>query len=374
MSLYDRLGVRPIVNAQGHFTTLGGSLLPAPVQQAMVDAAQRFVDLHELLFCAGARVAALTRNDAAYICNGASSGLVLSALAAMTRGDPRAIARLPDIGGLPNELIVHRVHRIPPDLPILLTGARWREVGTAIGTRRVELEALISERTAAIVFVPAEDCQTGALSVEDVIAIGREAQVPVIVDAAAELPPPDNLWYFTRDLGADIAVFSGGKAMCGPQASGFIVGREDLIAACRSIGAPHAGVARAMKVGKEEIAGLVAALEWFLSLDHDARRARVVEILDHWEATFKGVPGVQPVRTRPAASYQWEWRIRLLIDAATIGFDAHEIRAKLWDRTPRVAVMVPPQGGELHLTPYTLQPSEEVTVSKAILDVLGGGR
>jgi D-glucosaminate-6-phosphate ammonia-lyase len=366
MNIKERLGGRRIINAQGHFTVLGGSLLPEPVRDAMSEAAQGYVDMYELVSRAGHRIAELTRNEAAHVCNGASSGIFLAVLACMTRGDRKAIQRLPCLAGLRSELIIHRAHRIPPDLPVLLTGAQWREIGSAVGTMPIELEAAINERTAAIVFMPGEDFQTGALSIHDTIRIAGEHHVPIIIDSAAELPPPDNLWHFTRDLGADLAVFSGGKALCGPQSSGFIVGRADLVETCRLIGAPNNTVARAMKVGKEEINGVVAALEWFLGLDHIKRKTWVVETLDAWERDLNGFSGVCPIRTRPAASYQWEWRIRVGIDAELCGVTAESVRAQLWDRDPRIAVMLPPHGGEIQLTPYTICPGEEAAVSEAL--------
>ncbi len=370
MSIYERLGVRRVINAQGHHTILGNTTLPETVRRAMDEAAQSFVDMHELLERVGERVAQLTRNDAAYVCNGASCGLFLSALAVMTRGDRGAIRRLPAVDGLPNELIIHRAHRVPPDLPVLLTGARWREVGTAAGTSPEEILAAIGERTAAIVYMPNEDFQTGTLSLSDTLAVGREAGVPVIVDAAAELPPPDNLWYFTRDLGADLAVFSGGKAMCGPPGSGIILGRQDFVEACRLIGPPHGGVGRAMKIAKEEVVGLLAALESFLSLDHLARKRRVLATLDYWAETLGRLPGLHAIRARPATSYQWEWRIRLEVDATVTGLTAAHLRSRLWNGEPRIAVMAPPQGGEIQLTPYTLEPGEELLVAKAVAEIL----
>lgn len=374
MDIYKSLDIEPIINAQGHFTILGGAVLPAPVREAMDIAGQSFVDIPELFVRASQKIALLTKNEAACICNGSSSGLLLAALACMTRGDAKAIANLPKLEGLPAEFIIHRSHRIPPDLPVLLSGAKWKEIGTSIGTRPIELEAAINEQTAGIFYMPGEDFQSGTLSLEDTRAIAAENNIPLIVDAAAELPPADNLWYFTRTMGADLAVFSGGKALCGPQSSGFIVGRPDLIRACQAIGFPNTGIARAMKVGKEEICGLLAALEWFLSINQQDRQARVVAVLDYWERAFSEMPEIHPVRTQPPAEYQPEWRIRLEIDANNSGISAMEIRNTLWNKSPRIAVMVPPNGREIWLTPYTLHPGEETIVAEALLEVLSASR
>jgi L-seryl-tRNA(Ser) seleniumtransferase len=219
--------------------------------------------------------------------------------------------------------------------------------------------------------MPNEDFEAGAMSLADTLEVARTAGIPVIVDAAAELPPPSNLWYFTRQLGADLAVFSGGKALCGPPGAGIVVGRRDLVDACRRIGHPHNGVGRAMKVSKEDVAGLLQAIESFLSLDHVGRQKRFVSTLDYWEETIGRLPGIQAVRVRSSRIDRSEWRIRLIVDPGVTGLTAAEIRAKLWHGEPRIAVMVPAQGGEVQLTPYTLQPGEDVIVATAFADAIG---
>jgi L-seryl-tRNA(Ser) seleniumtransferase len=256
MSFYDRLGVRRVINAGTTFTALGGTLMPPEVLDAMRDAAGAFVDMHELHIAAGRRLAALTHNDAAYVTSGCAAALVLGVLAARTSGDPRLIDRKPDAPGVPDEVIMHAAHRIPYDPAVRLAGASIRQIGNAQQTFDWELDATITERTAAVLYVAGSHLARGALPLEEVVRIAHERQVPIIVDAAAQLPPVDNLWRFTVGAGADLAVFSGGKALHGPQASGLMVGRADLVEAARQNGAPFQRVARALKAGKEEIAVL----------------------------------------------------------------------------------------------------------------------
>jgi hypothetical protein len=202
MGFYERLGVGRVINAGTTFTALGGTLMPPEVLDAMRDAAGSFVDMHELHLAAGRRLAELTHNDAAYVTSGCAAALVLGVLAARTCGDLRLIDRMPDAPGVPDEVVMHTAH-----------------------------EAAIIDRTAAL-YVAGRHLARGALPLDEVVRIAHERQVPVIVDAAAQLPPVENLWRFTLDAHADLAVFSGGKALHGPQASGLMVGRADLVSRC----------------------------------------------------------------------------------------------------------------------------------------------
>ena len=199
--------------------------MPEPVLEAMKEAAASFVDMFEIQQQVGRRLAELTHNEAAYVCAGAAAGLFLTSLASMTGGDLKAIARLPGLERLRNEIIIHCAQRIPYDPAVRLAGAKLVEVGNALQTFPWELEAAITDRTAAVLYIAGEHLSSGALSLPETIEIAHANGLPLIVDAAAQLPPPDNLWYFTRDLGADLAIFSGGKELRGPQASGLIVGR-----------------------------------------------------------------------------------------------------------------------------------------------------
>jgi L-seryl-tRNA(Ser) seleniumtransferase len=234
----------------------------------MEDAAGSFVDMHDLQRVVGRRLAELTRNEAAYVSTGAAAGIVLATLAAMNRGELETIARAIETGDSPrDEVIVQRVHRIPYDPAIRLAGARIIDIGNRLQTFPWELEAAITPRTAMVFFAAGVHLAPGALGLEEVVEIAHRHGVPVVVDAAAQLPPTENLWRFTRELGADLAIFSGGKDFHGPQASGLMVGTEEMIAAVAMNGSPYQRLARPMKVGKEEMIGLLTAVERYVEVD-----------------------------------------------------------------------------------------------------------
>jgi L-seryl-tRNA(Ser) seleniumtransferase len=371
MSLLSDLGVRPVINADARLTRLGGSLMPAPVRAAMDEAARAYVDMFELQAAVGRRLAELTRNEAALVCTGAAAGLFLAALACMAGDDPARIARLPALDGCPDEVVIHTAHRVPYDLAVRQAGARLVQVGTPAGTRPDELEAAIGPRTAAVLYVAGEHLAGGALPLPAVVAIARARGVPVVVDAAAQLPPPENLWRFTRELGADLAVFSGGKDLAGPQSSGLVVGRAPLVAACAAHAAPHQRLGRPMKVGKEELAGLLAAVELYLRQDHAARIARFEQIVAAWVDALDDGDGVRARRQFPNEAGQPTPRAVVTLDPARCGVSGAELRRRLWEGDPRVAVAAAGEDG-ISLTPDTLEPGEELIVVERIRSALRG--
>jgi L-seryl-tRNA(Ser) seleniumtransferase len=375
MSVYEELGVRTVINAATTLTVVGGSRMPAEVLDAMREAAGAYVDLLELQAAAGARLAALTRNEAAYVTASCSAALTLGTLAAITGGDPTAIARMPGGDGLRTEVIVHAAHRIPYDRAITLAGGTIVEVGSLEGTREADLEAALSDRTAMVLWIAGSHLPRGALDLPTTVRIAHAHGVPVLVDAAAQLPPPANLWAFTRDQGADAVAFSGGKALRGPQASGLLLGRAGFIAAARANGAPYERLARPMKVGKEEIAGLLRAVELFVARDHEAEARSWAAVVEAWARDLGAVDGlgVRPMPTNEAG--QPVPRLRVEVDPFRAGITAEDLRRRLWDGDPRVLVL--PDGRDaFYLTPDTITASEASVVVErvrsALLDPAGG--
>ena len=370
MGIYDTLGLRPVINARSRVTVLGGSLLPEPVVRAMAEAARAYVDIFELQRRAGRRVAELTGNEAAYVCNGATAGLFISTLACMTGTDAKAVARLPRLDGLKTEVIIHRTQRVPMDLAIELTGARLVEIGNSIHTPPVELEAAITDATAAVFYMAGEEFARGAIPLRETIEIAHARGVPVVVDAAAQLPPPRNLWRFTREMGADLAVFSGGKDLSGPQSSGIIFGRPELIEACFLNGPPHTRLARPMKIGKEEIAGVTAAVEWYLGLDHAAREARCGRAMRMWEEGVNEFPGCRMSAVPPFEKGEPPLWVRLEVDPEAAGITAAELHRRLLEGDPAVAVGLNEGRSEVELTPYTIEPGEDEIILLRLTEIL----
>jgi L-seryl-tRNA(Ser) seleniumtransferase len=340
--------------------------------------------MFELQRAVSRRIAELTGNEAAYVCTGAATGLFLTTLACMTRGRPEALAALPEIDGLQDEVIIHRAQRFTYDPAVRMTRSRFVEIGMLEGTALWELEEAITPRTAAVLYVAVAGSHftRGALSLDEVIQTAHEHDVPVIVDAAAQLPPVENLWHYTRDLGADLAIFSGGKDLRGPQASGLIVGRADLVAACAAAGTPNPYIGRPMKVGKEEMIGLLAAIEGYLNADHAARDAALEDIVAGWVRAFDGLPGVRARRDFPNEAGQPMPRCLIELDPAA-GLDGNAVRRRLWDGDPRIAVQnagalglhvtadaLDPEPRGIYLTADCLAPGEEHVVAERVLEVL----
>jgi D-glucosaminate-6-phosphate ammonia-lyase len=368
MGVYESLGLRSVINAQGRYTTLGGSLLPPEVGRAMAEASRSYVDFPALQQRAGELVAELTSNEAAYITNGATGGLFVAILACMTRLSPEAVYAMPDRGGLPDEVVVHRVHRHPLDLSVVLAGARFVEIGNRLVTHRSDLEAALGDRTAAILYTAGDFYRLGSLPLPEVLEVARARDVPVIVDAAEQVPPVQNLWHYTRELGCDLAVFSGGKGICGPQASGIVVGRPDLIVGCREHGFPNTRLGRAMKVGKEEIVGLLTALKLCLGTNRTEQVARWNAIVAGWAAELDGSLPVTAEVCYPS----WSSEVARLLVRPVPGapFGVRDIRRRMLEGHPAVAVEVPPNADQIFVNPEPLEPGEEKLVMAALEQAL----
>ncbi len=364
MTTYEDLGVRRVINASATLTRLGGSRMPPPVVAAMAAAAGAFVDLEELQERVGARIAALTNNPACYVSSGAAAGLTLAVAACIAGCDAAAIDRFPQLVGGRCEVVVHRCQRNGYDYSIRQTGVRLVEIGTAQGTQPWELEAALTPATACVVYFAGAHYARGALPLEQVVAIAHARGVPVIVDAAAQIPPVANLWRFTGELGADIAIFSGGKGLRGPQTTGLVLGRADLVAACRLNGCPHHSIGRPMKVGKEELMGVLAAVEWSLAQDEAALLERYEAMVRFWIDGLSALPGVCAERGYPSEAGQPHPRAIVRI-GPECGTTRDDLVAALLAGDPPVAVGV--VGGDaIALNPQTVEPGEEILVLEAL--------
>jgi L-seryl-tRNA(Ser) seleniumtransferase len=336
----------------------------------MEQAARSHVDMHELHQAAGRELARLTRNEAAYVTSGCASAIVHAVLACATAGDPGAISRMPCGAGLRTEVIMHRAHRIPYDRAVELAGGTIMEIGNVIQTFAWELEAAITGQTAAVLWVAGSHLpQPAALGLAETIAIAHQRGVPVVVDAAAQIPPASNLWRFTAEFGADLALFSGGKALRGPQPSGLLLGQRALVEAARANGAPYQRLARPMKAGKEEIMGLLAAVRRYLCLDHEKLLLGWEETVRHWAGRLAVIPGVTAARAFPNEAGQPTPRLRVEVEPQLAGQTAADVAGRLWDRDPRIASLPSPPGA-FYLTPDTLGEGEAEIVMDALVEVL----
>jgi uncharacterized pyridoxal phosphate-dependent enzyme len=377
VSIYDELGLETVINAAGTLTKLGGSLMPIEVVQAMVDASHDFVDMGDLHLAAGRRIAELTGVEAAHVCAGATAGIALMAAACMTGTDREKVDRLPDTSGMPDRFLVQRSHRQPYERAVRFAGGQIVEVAVDAG----ELEhALAGEDVAGVFYSFAWFLREEALPLSEVADLAHERDVPVIVDAAAEVPPVENLWRFVKE-GADLVAFSGGKAMRGPQSTGLVLGRADLVEACRLNDNPFDAVGRSMKVCKEEIAGLVKAVEIYVHQDQqqqsliwDQRVARMLE-------TLAEVPGLQAVRQLPYGVGQQIPHVALRWNEDALPMSCQELVGALRAGKPRIAVQLVPithYGGivfghsEVRVHPHTLREGEEVVVAERIRALLSG--
>jgi uncharacterized pyridoxal phosphate-dependent enzyme len=372
-AVYRRIGVEPIVNGSTTMTRLGGSLMPADVVEAMRLAGECFVDLVELQEAVGRRIAALTRNEAAFVSGGAAAGLFLAAVACMARDTEDGVLRPHAPGPRPREFVIHRAQHYPHEESIELAGGRLVEVGSKSGTSEDELRAILEPETAGILFVAGSPWATGALPLEVVVRVARERSIPVIVDAAAQLPPPDNLWAFTG-AGADLVIFSGGKGLCGPASTGLVLGASELVARVAANASPHERMGRPMKVGKEDLIGILAAVEWYLAQDHAAialRYERMVAHLVEWGADRTDV---EVTRDYPGEAGQPTPRARIRL-RGVLAEERDRVMAELMATPPRIAVE--PSGSDaMHVAPETLLPGEEVIVGDrlaGILDTAGVG-
>ena len=330
---YQRLGVRPRINAAGALTRLGGAVMAPEVVAAMAAAARASVDIGELQDAASGRIARATGAEAGLVTTGAAAALTLAAAAAIARWDVARMAALPHADGFPHDILIPRTHRTGYAHALAAAGARLVDIGhndrgTGAGVRGLEAWEIETALSPSVVAVAFSANAANLVDLPTVAAVCRANGVPMIVDAAAQLPPKENLRRFIA-LGADLVAFSGGKALGGPQASGILAGRRDLVASAllqqldmdvspetwtppRMVdranlrGVPHHGIGRGFKAGKEEIVGLLAALERFEKADDaaDKRSPRGAAQGDRREAgRRRGDPGAGA--PRPAVFPCW---------------------------------------------------------------------
>jgi L-seryl-tRNA(Ser) seleniumtransferase len=366
---YATRNIPEVVNAAGTLTSLGGCRTRPEAMKAMLAAADQFIPFEVLQRKMGEHLAQVLGVPAAMVSAGAAPGLTLAAAACMVGYDRVSAAQLP-APPIKNKIIIQCSHRSPFERAILLAGASLVQVGDAIRTRAIDLESAIDDQTAAVVFFLQAEMLASSLSLDDTLAIAHTQGLPVIVDAAAELPPKSNLWELAQ-RGADLVVFSGGKDLRGPQASGLMVGAEALIESALMQSAPHEHVAgRVLKPGKEAIMGLVAAVEAYLAEDETARFAEWEQIAKLLEDALGAIPGIRVDRFYPSQPFiqpACTPRVGVCLDDS-VPLTIQELERALWEGMPPIATEI--IQGKLVLNTHTLTLSETEIILERIQDSL----
>lgn len=292
-NVYESIGVKPVINATGTVTALGGSVMPPEVVAAWAEASRHFVDLADLQDKVGAKIAKLIGVEAAMVTTGAAGAILLGTAAAVTRGDRKLIARLPDTAGAKNEVIIQKSHHSCYDNQMTNVGVKLVTV-----EKEADVEKCVGERTALMFFMNHAEA-SGSISLARWIELARKHRIPALLDAAADVPPLSRFTEYTR-MGFDLVAFSGGKAIRGPNDTGLLLGRKDLIESAKLNANPHCGtIGRMMKVGKEDMIALLAAVERFVSMDHQSEWREFERRIAVIEAAVKAIPSVQCERIVP---------------------------------------------------------------------------
>src|SRR5213596_2808923 len=279
---YEKLGITPLINAAGTYTVLSASTMPQEVQAAISLAARQPVNLNELLDASGEYLAKRLRCEAALVTAGAAAALVVGTAACVTRGNDSAILNIPtDMSALNNEVIIQKAHRYGYDHALRNCGIRFVEVETL-----EQYEQAFNDHTLMTHFFNAGE---GQISREDWVRVAHQHGVPCFNDAAADVPPISNLWNYTQ-MGFDLVTFSGGKGIRGPQNAGLLLGKRELIEAAAKNNNPYDGVARGQKVAKEQIVGMMAAIDWLLDQSDESMEAEFRKRAERIAAQLKSIP------------------------------------------------------------------------------------
>jgi L-seryl-tRNA(Ser) seleniumtransferase len=359
---FRELGVRPFINAAGTYTAMTASLMPPEVMEAINYASKHYVMLDELHDRVAERIANLVRADAAMVTSGAASALTLGTAAVLTGTDRQKIAALPDVSSMKTEVIIQKAHRFGYERAVRNCGVRLVEVET-----REDLERAVSDRTAMLLFYNNNN-KEGQIRDEEFVQLGRKHSIPTLNDAAADVPPVENLWKYTA-MGFDLVAFSGGKGIRGPQSAGLLLGRKALIAAARLNGSPNGNaIGRGMKVNKEEMVGMLAALELFVGKNHAAEAREFERRAEEIRKAASAVAGVHAEIFVPEVANHVP-HVRVSWDAASTGPRAADVVRALQAGEPSIATRS--EGETLVVGVWMMQPGEEKIVARRLRQELG---
>jgi D-glucosaminate-6-phosphate ammonia-lyase len=359
-NIYEKIGVRPLINCQGTFTILSGSQSLPEVKRAMDEASRYYVHLDELMEKVGLQLADLTGAEFGIVTAGCAAALTLVTAACVAGADPEKMQRLPDTNGMKSEVIMPNASRNVYDHAIRMVGVKIVEVENP-----QQFRSAVNDRTAMITILGDSEDRNG-VSLEEMVEAGKERGIPVLVDAAAERPDVPN--YYLKK-GVDVVAYSGGKCLRGPQCSGLALGRKDLLWAAWLNSAPHHALGRSMKVGKEEIMGLLAAVEmWVKHRDHKAEWNQWESWLQRISSEITQVPGVKsevvtPGRSNVAPTLSIRW------DAQQVKINGPELKQQLNESSPRIWVPLGREGS-ISIQPYMMEPGEDQIVARRLRELL----
>ncbi|OLD19184.1 MAG: selenocysteine synthase, partial [Acidobacteria bacterium 13_1_40CM_3_65_5] len=353
--------VRPFINAAGTYTAMTASLMPPEVMEAIAYASKHYVMLDELHDKVGERIATLLRCEAAMVTSGAASALTLGTAAVLTGTDRQKIVDLPNLVDMKSEVIIQKSHRFGYDHAVRNCGVRLVEVDT-----REDLERAINQKTAMMIFYNNNN-KEGRIQDEEFVRLGKKHAIPTLNDAAADVPPVENLWKYTG-MGFDLVAFSGGKGLRGPQSAGLLLGRKDLIAAARLNAPPNGNtVGRGLKVNKEEMLGMLAAIELYLETDHEAENREFEKRAEEIRKSAAAVPGVKAEVFVPEVANHVP-HVRISWDATAAGMTAADAVKALRDGEPSIGTRS--EGEALVFGVWMMRPGEEKIVARRLRQVL----
>jgi L-seryl-tRNA(Ser) seleniumtransferase len=364
-NVYEELGLTTVINGQGTMTYLGGSLPRPEVEAVMALAGKHFVSVPDLEVAAGKRISEMLKLPPDYfalVTSGAAAAMQSGLAGILTRDNPQFIKQIPDLTGMKSEVIIQKSHRNPFDHQLRSTGVRLVEV-----ENRDDVLKALNEKTAMMHFSNFANA-AGKIKVDEWVKLGKEHNVPTFIDAAADTPPVSHLWDYAN-MGYDLIAFSGGKAIRGPQCAGLLVGRRDLVSFALLNNSPHEDtIGRSQKVGKEEIIGMVKALECYLQDDHDALNQEWQRRLELISAQVTKVPGVTTRFYVPDVANHVP-HMEILWDAK-ISASPKEVVNALRQGNPAIVLSAGDDSPHVSMNSFMLQPGEEKIVADAMVAVL----
>lgn len=371
--LYATLGITPVINAMGHVTVLGGSILSPHVQAAMDAANRSYVAMEELQDKAGRTIAQMLGAEAATVTSGAYAALVQGAAGIMTGDDPAKIAQLPDTTGMKNEFLIQANHRYHYDRVISTVGGKLVEVGDAQGTTAAQMAAAIGPNTAGILHYARGERMDGGLKLEEVVPVAKNAGIPILLDAAGEIYPLERMLSLPQS-GAGLVAF-GAKYLSSPNSTGILCGRGDLVEAARRNGflsyetLDNHSVGRGYKLDRQEIVAVTAALQEWLTLDHEERLAEQASRIEQVAHALSALPHVQTENLFEQEGGPW-MRLRVAFDEAVVGKPAPDVIKSLRSGNPSIWVRPDPAGFIVEV--HTLREGETETLADALVAALQG--